>query len=254
MKHLRVTEPGLSTYSGFLHCVEFKDGVSVEPLPRMLADRISASMQCVEINEDGTETQAGPAARLVTTDRALEAEVIEHPGVMTEDEKLAEQKRVRDLAKKKVVMTILTGKELEAIADKGGIKALREIAKLWGVKHREIPELIKLILEQQVQYQEAQKARAETAAGNEVVHDAATVEKEDKGEPSLVVVKPKEISAPPLEKSDLKTQEELDALKGKDAVPAMLDGKPIEPEKPADPTPETPAPAEDPVAEQPKSE
>lgn len=169
MKKLKVASPTWLGYTGPLGNVAFVDGVSVDFLPRVVRDRLSASMEFVEIDEEGNEAAAGVAHRLVD-ESAARAPVIEPMERQSDEDKKSENvKAVLEGVKNAEVNT---REELEEIAAKGGIKALREVADRWGVKHRSIPVLIEMILGAQDSF---------VAARNKKLEDAATAELEGLG-------------------------------------------------------------------------
>ena len=179
MKHLKITAAGWAGYTGLIGLVEFVDGVSTDPVPQRLADQVSANIECVEVDADGTETQANPASRLIGG-ATIPAVHLEELGRASEEELAAEAKREAEKKKRPPVEKLYTKAELEELADKDGIKALRPIGKSWGVKGRAIPELIRDILTAQGEFSktvaaaeaadkaqkeaDAEKARQEAAA------------------------------------------------------------------------------------------
>lgn len=170
MKHLKVASPAWAGYTGTLGPHMFVDGVSVDPLPRHMRDRLAVGMQFLEINEDGTETPAGSVHRLVM-ESAARIEPVEPLKRQTEEEKKAEQVEIA-LAAAKAAPDIFTRAELEDIASKGGIKALREVSAKWNVKHRSIPVLIEAVLVEQEKF---------LAKRNQKIAAAAIAELEAKG-------------------------------------------------------------------------
>ncbi|SER26062.1 hypothetical protein SAMN05216548_11411 [Faunimonas pinastri] len=150
MKHLRITAKGWEGYTGHIGMVEFVDGRSVSVVPQVLADRVSASIGVVEIDEDGLEDEAGAAARIIGG--ATLTVQIDPLARASEADREAEQKRLKDTAGRPPADTLYTQKELMAIADDKGINGLREIAKPWGVRDRSIPGLLVAILKAQAEF------------------------------------------------------------------------------------------------------
>lgn len=171
MKILKIVEPGWENYTGYLGMVEFKEAVSVAPVPQIMADRITSLVRVVEVDESGVEIQAGAAARIVGG-AAIAAEVVPALEKLTEEELAAE----REAAAKREVdpdsVVYKTQEDLEAIAGKEGINGLREVAKPWGVRERSIPNLIGAILKAQAEFRERSEARkaAEEAARKEALN------------------------------------------------------------------------------------
>jgi hypothetical protein len=146
MKKLKVVTTRMAGYTGVLGPVRFKDGVSEEYLPRHIRDRMAAAMELIEVDQDGNEQPAGAQHRLLREykERAPKLEPLVR---QTDAEKTLELTKAALNATK--VPTLETRDGLEKIAEKGGIKALREIGVKWNVKHRSIPTLIEMILDAQ---------------------------------------------------------------------------------------------------------
>jgi hypothetical protein len=172
-KHLKITQKGFESYNGPLSVYEFKDGVSVEPIPRHDRDRIAATMSCIEIAENGKEVTAGVAERLVVdaADRAPKPEKLK---VQSVDDKVLEEKS-RAEATVGDVKNVYTEAELDTIIEDGGIAALREVANIWGAKNRSIPTLRQMVLDLQEEYVAKEGARVgkAKAAVEKIVRDTA---------------------------------------------------------------------------------
>lgn len=150
MTKVKIVQKGFETYTGPLAHFEFKNGVSVEPIPAYEVDRISASVKCVTVDEDGAETVAGVAERLVTHAQSRAAPRATFQ-MQTHDQKVEEEvgialKELSDDRK------LYTEAELDEVIDEGGISALREVARIWGVKAKAIPVLRKMVLDAQEEY------------------------------------------------------------------------------------------------------
>lgn len=180
MKHLKIVSTGFETYTGNLGGVDFVDGVSVDPVPRVFANRLTAAFRMVEIEEDGSEVEAGVAHRLIA-DAEKRAPVLEPLERQTEEEKVAESVEIIKQADTASV-TIYTKDELEAILEKDGIKGLRAVAEPWKVKDRSAIKLMELILVAQAQYSEQRDARLAALAG--AVETPAETSDEPEGEDS----------------------------------------------------------------------
>jgi hypothetical protein len=164
MKRIKITEKGWENYTGLFGMASFENGVSVDPLPESMADRISANVSTVEIDDDGAEElQAGAAARLVGG-ATLAAPVVPALPNPTTEEVALEQKQIAEEAGR-APAKFYDVEELQQIADEKGIKGLRLVAEPWGVRDRSIPALIKEILKAQA---ESQKKLAEIAAQREI--------------------------------------------------------------------------------------
>lgn len=144
MKYLRLIQKGYEGYTGPIGSYEFANGVSVSQLVRPDRDRIAAAFECSEFETaGGSENLAGVAHRLVAESKAM-SEAHEPLARQTDDEKEIENASAALAGEP--MRQIFTREDLEAVADKKGLAALREVAKPWDVKHRSIPALISLVL------------------------------------------------------------------------------------------------------------
>jgi hypothetical protein len=155
---VKVTKAGFEGYTGYLGRTKFEDGIS-EDIPKIEADRIAIVMPCEVVSDDGElfneEIQ----------NRDIEAPV-KAPMEKVSEEELEEGKKVASekaaakdaLGKAPVPEKLYTEEELEEIADKKGITALREIADPMGVSDRSIAGLITEILAEQERRVELAKA------------------------------------------------------------------------------------------------
>lgn len=144
MKRIRIAQVGWAGYSGQLGDLDFKNGVSIEPVTQRQADRIGALIAVMFLDEEGVdESQAGQQVRMIDelAERSVVQDVLE---TQTEAEKKAE--KVEEPAKPAIPDTVYTLESLQEVADAHGIKGLREISDPYGVKGRAIPELIEEIL------------------------------------------------------------------------------------------------------------
>lgn len=158
MYRLKITQPGFEGYTGALGPVDFDNGISVEPVPVVMADRLAATMMIVTVDDEGNEvSQAGVAARMVGG-VTIRAEVVEALGKASEDDLIEDRRRLAESQARPPVSKLYTTAELKAVADEKGINGLREIAKPWGVKERSIPKLIQEILVAQDEFQKRVKA------------------------------------------------------------------------------------------------
>jgi hypothetical protein len=141
MSHLKITEPGWATYNGHLAGVEFKDGVSVEPISPSLSARIAGTMRC-EMTDSGLNPSHTQQLVDALNASAPVADALER---RAEDvvEALASDSPVEEPRVKH------TKESLAAIADASGIKGLREIAEPLGLKAQSISELIEKIVQAQ---------------------------------------------------------------------------------------------------------
>jgi hypothetical protein len=150
--HLRFTAKGWKKYTGEFCMVQFVDGVSVEPLPRNVMDRIASMLPAEIVDENGVpEGEAGPIARYLNM-KHVEIEIPEPLDRMTPAELRQERRDALARALRNPAQRIYTKQELEAIAELEGIKGLRAIGDLWGVRDRAINNLIFEILKAQSEY------------------------------------------------------------------------------------------------------
>ncbi|MBY3231872.1 hypothetical protein [Rhizobium laguerreae] len=181
MKKLKVATARMAGYTGVLGPVRFTDGVSDEYLPRHIRDRMAASMEFLEVDAQGNEQPAGAQHRLIT-ESAERAPQLAPLTRQTDAEKAAEIAAAAVIAAK--VPVLETRASLEEIAQKSGIKGLREIGKKWAVKHRSIPTLIEMILDAQ---EKAVAARAKTEAPAVVEPVVETPVVDEKADDSSIV-------------------------------------------------------------------
>lgn len=170
LKKLKLVQKGYETYNGPIGKFAFVNGVSVEAIHRVDRDTLATAFQFVEVDEDGTETEAGVASRLVSESANRSAAAI-YAGKLKRQstgEKEVEQTRIEAGKSKKKAEILLTRAQLEEIASKHGIKGLRaQVGDKWGVKNRSIPLLIEEILAAQAAVLQPRNDRIAKAAGAE---------------------------------------------------------------------------------------
>lgn len=141
---IRITVPGWDSFSGLFGTVEFENGVSVRDVTEQEALRIGANLNVVRID---TDEQVGAAA---VDNSKIEAPTIEDADRTHEKPKPKETKVVNVVKEEKEDETpSFTKEQLELIADKKGIKGIREIAAMFDVKGVQIAQLIEGILQAQ---------------------------------------------------------------------------------------------------------
>lgn len=126
---LKLLQAGYENFTGLFGVTFFEDGLSVDDVPLREARNIAISI--LTQYEDGSDPN--PAQGLLNN-MDLEAKVTT-PGQFEPD------------VVETLPVPVVTKEDLEAIADKGGIKALRETAATYNVKGTSIAEIIKEILE-----------------------------------------------------------------------------------------------------------
>jgi hypothetical protein len=182
MMKLKVATDRMKGYTGVLGPVRFTDGVSDEYLPRHIRDRMAAAMPFLEVDQNGNEQPAGAQNRSLR-----EAGVQLSVGPLkrqSEADKSAEVATNAILVAK--VPVVMTKEELEAVAEKDGIKGLREIGKKWAVKHRNISVLIDMILDAQDKAViKRNKTEVPAVVEPEVVEEEANVAEDSTIDPAV---------------------------------------------------------------------
>jgi hypothetical protein len=178
MNYLKIVSKGWTGYTGGLGTVTFKNGVSTEPVPRRIADRLAAVTQMIEVDAEGNEiTAAGIAHRLVTETPGRAP--VKGPLARQTEAERAEEERLDMLRKEKAPASkFYTAGELEVVASEKGLKGLREIADPWGVKDRSIPGLIAAILKAQAAFLEKRNQRLQQLTDKAAAAAAEAAEKE----------------------------------------------------------------------------
>lgn len=128
MKYLKITEAGYDNFCGHFGTIEFVDGVSTHPVTSLEALRMQALLRVESIGDEVDET----FDMKVTFESAAPQRQPEVGHEPAPEAALAAKKWTRD--------------ELEAIADKHGIKGLREITSAMGISGKSISDLISAIL------------------------------------------------------------------------------------------------------------
>lgn len=150
MAKIRLTQPGFENYSGQMGLLNFVDGLSTLDVDKHKASRLAAVM-LIEWEEGGNPSVT--QSLLDNTDTG--APVFSSIGDGTDHDRAAGASPALAATPVVMVPAIIaavndakryTVAELEAIADKDGIKGLREIAEPKGIKSNSIKELIDAIL------------------------------------------------------------------------------------------------------------
>jgi hypothetical protein len=186
MQRIKITEPGWAGFNGPLGLVEFKDGVSVDPVPQRLADQITALVLCETVIEEGAEAvsgQAGPASRMVGA-QLVTAAVEEALQRQTDRERAAEDTLIAIKTSKEAKIQIYTKDQLEKLVDIEGLSGLRKIGDLWSVRDRAIPALIGKILTAQNEFEASMKEKQAQAAAS--ADEGRQVIETDQGDVAVV--------------------------------------------------------------------
>lgn len=160
MHKIKITQDGWAGYTGILGTLEFVNGISTTVPTKVQAAQFGVVMKFAEVDADGNELgQMSANAELVRT-KGVAAKVAtpmkrasEMPKEVKEPEaaKAPEIKAPNPMPFEKPAdpAKVYTAEELEAIADKEGIKGLRKIGTPLGAKNTSIAALIEEILQAQ---------------------------------------------------------------------------------------------------------
>lgn len=179
MPTVKIVEKGFETYNGIIEGVQFKDGVSVEPMSQFSAERVGAFMKIV--NADDPEEGLGLGYRMAnargqgTAPRPPLEKIVR---TKTGKEKKSIKKKA------KTISYDFTKEELEQIADKGGIADLRKVADQYDVRGRSIAEIIDSLMAKKTN-QEAKDAATAPAGKN--VTSSSTSETSGTGDIDLLI-------------------------------------------------------------------
>ncbi len=168
MHYLKIISNGWQGYNGQLNIITFRNGISTEPVPPRIADRIAASVRVVACDADGNEGEetvhVGVQHRLIS-ESMMRAPVREPLAQQSDADKKLEARLDAARALSAPVDDLFTRVDLEKIADEKGIKGLRDIADAWTVKGRSIPELIDKILAAQSEFLKLRNEALDRAGG-----------------------------------------------------------------------------------------
>jgi len=175
MKKLKIIAPEWANYTGSLGIVHFTDGLSDQFVPDHVRRRLSIGMMMVEIDAQGNEEPASPTHKMIAT-ATIRAEVSE--ALDRQSDTVKAHELLENALNIDANTPTHTKEQLEKIADKEGIKGLRDIADRWHVKSRSIPDLIKAILDAQERFVAHRQKHhveriAEELAANEALKQAA---------------------------------------------------------------------------------
>lgn len=132
---IKITEPGWAGFTGQFGQFEFVDGVSIDDIGRADASYLAGLISV----EDASSSKNPSVAQRIIDTYMLPAAALQTPDAPVEA----------------AVAVVYTKESLEAIADAGGIKGIREIADPMGIKGNAIAELIGKVLAAQSAVQEA---------------------------------------------------------------------------------------------------
>jgi len=139
MPHVILTDKGWEGFTGLFGRHEFHNGRSIENLSSPDAALLAAITPVV------TDEGANPSiVQHVVDNRDAEAPVVKPAQSIA---KQTDKQKVAEKAAQKVSqLSSITREQLEQVADKQGLKGLREVAAEYGVKANSISDLIEKIL------------------------------------------------------------------------------------------------------------
>ncbi|MGI1988695.1 hypothetical protein [Shewanella glacialipiscicola] len=141
---VQITDRLYKNFNGQLGAFTFANGRSVVKLHRNDAIGLSHGFACDAIEDDGTVMFKVIPGQMPTTEDMAIAKKSAPVKVVAVAEKVDDQTLEQTKAAS-------TGKykleELEAIADKNGLRGLRDEASQYGIKGKSIPDLIAKLLE-----------------------------------------------------------------------------------------------------------
>ncbi len=139
---IRLIDDGYTQFTGLFGTVEFKDGVSVGEVAARDARQLAAVLGVAVVGGDtdlsaSAEFQAAKDVPASTTNLPTLAELIERGEIEVE---------AAPTKQEVTVPPVYTREDLEKIADKGGIAALRAIGDPLGARANSIANLIVAIM------------------------------------------------------------------------------------------------------------
>ncbi len=160
MAKLRIVESTLLGFTGNMGGVVFVDGETPDHVSPLDAARLGASMRVVDAD---TGEPIGPQYDMIRAyaKRAdLTTQATDAVEPRQEDKPDADQSQQEESQASKPEPDLdFTQEQLESIADKGGMKALREFCEPYGVKHVSIKGLIGEMLKLQAQSAQTEPAQ-----------------------------------------------------------------------------------------------
>lgn len=160
---IKVVKGIFAGYTGVLGMGrQFVNGASVEELPTLEAQMIAAEGTTYVIDQDGNFVKDEQGRPYLVTPGAMPfPDTLGVSFISKVQEKDVEAKPVQKTEEPQTASVVdehkeqpeesanYTREELEAIADRAGLRGLREIGESLGVKGKSIPELIEKILNKQ---------------------------------------------------------------------------------------------------------
>lgn len=133
---IKITEPGWGGYTGTFGSTEFHNGVSVHEVGQQEAQRLAAAIAIVTVSDDGEGKSPSAAQRIIDA----------HIMPLGDATPMASPVEAQGPEAKPMAAVVWTRAELEEIADKQGVRGLRQVAAPLGIKSNSIADLIDKVL------------------------------------------------------------------------------------------------------------
>jgi hypothetical protein len=144
--HIRMMSKGWENYTGDFGSHNFTNGLSDEPLPQVAVDRVATQLRCIDPE---TGLQVGPGQRLINN-KPIKLTIVAPLVAPTTDQKATDAEAIKQTKKSELeAQPFYSHDQLCGVVDERGIQGLRDIAQVYGVKGRAIPELMASILRAQ---------------------------------------------------------------------------------------------------------
>lgn len=156
MPFVKIVQKGWETFNGILPGVgiQFENAVSKEPISLAEAERIGAFMRIVDAE---TNEPISIGERMVRNRRKNHEDLGLIHSQTTRLKRTPTGKPQKPVEKAPAAQYDFTRESLEALADKGGIRKLREFSKKYNVNGKAIKDIIDTLM---VRKDEAEKAKA----------------------------------------------------------------------------------------------
>lgn len=157
MAKVKLLKAGFENYTGVIGTFQFEDGIS-EEMSKADADRMSASITCGLVQEDGSVDSLSPLDNMKTLRKQKIANNPESRRIKTDEDgdKSDADKSDADREPAKVQEQPgydFTAESLEALIKEGGIKALREVADKYDVRGTQIAAIYSDLLAKKAAYE-----------------------------------------------------------------------------------------------------
>lgn len=145
---VRITQKNWLNFTGSFGTAQFVDGIADVAISEAM--RLGALIEIRVVNPDGSDGEIiSPSNDMLLTER-LSAQVTPSRRIQTvEETPVQADDDIEPVEDDTEEAKVWTSKELEAVADEGGIAGLREIATPMGIKGTSIHGLIEAIINHQ---------------------------------------------------------------------------------------------------------